>query len=158
MARFGGIVAAEPDPASVGGHDVVIVALGDGPGIDFLQVCGTVGGDLVQAAAFVDDQPFAVRRPVGRLDQIGEFLYDLVRAGLDIEDLQITVRVSGVLCVCCCSHGEEEKEGESDAHKDLDLWLLFGQGLAGRHSILCKYKERLLYMQTKKKYICLVKP
>ena len=124
MARFGGIVAAEPDPASVGGHDVVIVALGDGPGIDFLQVCGPVGGDLVQAAAFVDDQPFAVRRPVGRLDHIGELLHDLVRACPDIEDFQVTVCVPGVLGGGSCDYAEEEKEGESYAHVALELGFM----------------------------------
>ena len=87
----GRIVAAKADPAAVGRHHVVVVALDDGSCINFLQIRGSVGSQFEQPPVFVDDQPFPVGRPVGRLDHIGKRFDHPVGAGFDIEDFQVAV-------------------------------------------------------------------
>ena len=94
----GRIVAAQADPLSVGGDHMVVVALDDVSRIDRKEVSGTVWGDFPQFSIFIHHQPFSIRSPIGRFDDVGKLFHNLVRPGRDVVDFQVAMGRIGMLC------------------------------------------------------------
>ncbi len=68
---------------------MVVIVIGDSSGFDRL---GTSGGEVEAIECpfgIVEDQRFAVRCPVGRLDGIGYLINRFAMAGGHIEDLEV---------------------------------------------------------------------